>query len=445
MEIEQIKQLKHPRPTALIYGYDNFIGERELNCFFPINDPGSDDVVIAYFSPTDDNFDLDFYKYEPDLVLCFRPIHEFPKVNKARRSFEVGKLCYELEHISLEHLGNWVYERTIGVNCERNDFHYHSEDAPVVSCFSPAFCTSKDELFRLYNSLKNQTYKQWEWVVLDDSPNDFTGVAEVINEIKLSDARVKYYRVLPVTQGNIGEAKYRAAHLCNGKYLAEVDHDDELATNCLEEVVNAFKTYPDAGFVYSDHIGIRRLSDNPDDYVVYGDISGEPPYGQPANGGAHGYAWHYWGEVDGKRVVCHRYCDINPRTIRYNYTMPNHIRVWERDLYRKIGGHNRLYPMGDDYELIVRTFLHTRMVHIEKPLYFQWDNETNATQYRVLGINKRSRFTRDHYGNRIKARIEELGFEDWDWDHENNCSFGSYQSDHLRYGDGENVLNYTIK
>ena len=39
----------------------------------------------------------------------------------------------------------------------------------LISVFTPTYKTDQ-RIFRTYKSLKNQTYQNWEWVVVDDSP-----------------------------------------------------------------------------------------------------------------------------------------------------------------------------------------------------------------------------------------------------------------------------------
>ena len=61
----------------------------------------------------------------------------------------------------------------------------------------------------------------------------------MLNHIASLDDRVKIYRIQPNSGGNVGEAKHRAAMLCDGEWLFELDHDDWLISTCLEDVLNA--------------------------------------------------------------------------------------------------------------------------------------------------------------------------------------------------------------
>lgn len=69
--------------------------------------------------------------------------------------------------------------------------------------------------------------------------------------------------------------------------------------------------------------------------------------------------------------------DPHPQSISRIWFAPNHLRAWRRDAYWAIGGHNGGMKISDDHEVMMRTWLHGRMVHIDKPLYL----------YRVDGNN----------------------------------------------------------
>ena len=57
---------------------------------------------------------------------------------------------------------------------------------------------------------------------------------------------------MPQSGGNIGLVKHRAASLCSGEWLVELDHDDTLISTCLEECHKSSLKFPNAGFMYSD-------------------------------------------------------------------------------------------------------------------------------------------------------------------------------------------------
>ena len=109
--------------------------------------------------------------------------------------------------------------------------------------------------------------------------------------------------------------------------------------------------------------------------------------------------------------------NINPKTIRHIVGVPNHIRVWRKLIYHQIGGHNRRLSIGDDYELLVRTFLSTRLMRIPKIGYLQFiysnQNAANTHDTARADIQRRVRSIAGFYNEKIKERFEELGVEDW--------------------------------
>ncbi len=121
--------------------------------------------------------------------------------------------------------------------------------------------------------------------------------------------------------------------------------------------------------------------------------------------------------------------------------MPNHVRSWRRDVYFKVGGHNKRLPVADDFELIVRTFLETRFIHIKKLLYLQYNNRNSTVDNNVIDINRRARLIKDHFDQKIHQRIIDLGYRDWMWDELENRSFLNF-GDKLKYYKDEEVMNY---
>jgi glycosyltransferase involved in cell wall biosynthesis len=220
----------------------------------------------------------------------------------------------------------------------------------MISVITPTFNTPPKELNRLWESLKHQTYKDWEWVIWDDSINTETWAQ--ITGI-LSDER---FRVVPhrslVHSGVIGQTKRRGFMVAEGDILVELDHDDELTPDCLEKIAQAFED-PAVGFVYSDWCEI--LPDG---------LSGKYP-----DGWAFGYGSHYWDENYLYWVMSSP--EINRTTMSNIVSVPNHVRSWRASTYRTLGGHNPNLPIADDYDLIVRTVLETKTLHLPELLYIQ--------------------------------------------------------------------------
>ena len=415
--------MKTKKPSAIVYGWYRQ-GEEILisDVYF---EEGLQDEVTVYSLPYTNNVEQDYSKYLPDLIISFGK--------------EININHYHLRQIHVHHdelcgdnvLANIIVCQTVFRNTKVNRHRF--------SIFTPVYQT-KERIIRTYQSLVNQTFSNWEWVVVDDSPDDETW--KILQEISNQDYRVKLHKIYPLTGGNVGLAKHRAAMLCEGDWLVELDHDDALVSNCLEVCNDAIIKHPDAGFLYSD---VCELYDDGEMKTYDHDWSGNW-YGREDNFFDFGYAGHSWVEADGKPYVAHWYPDINPLTIRFNISMPDHVRMWERVFYHTVGGHNTKTPVADDFEMIVRSFLHTRFIHVKRMLYLQYNNRNSTVDNNAQDINRRARLIRDYYDKEIHKRILELGFEDWCWDKDRQHShkFQTHQPVKKFY-DEEQVMNYTYE
>ena len=131
--------------------------------------------------------------------------------------------------------------------------------------------------------------------------------------------------------------------------------------------------------------------------------------------------------------------NLNPKTIRHIVGVPNHIRVWKRNVYWDIGGYNRRISVADDYELVVRTFLKTKMLKIPKLGYLQFIHNSGQNTHNVRrnDIQRRIRTIADFYNQQIHDRFIELGKKDWAFD-ENPTNPLMTPS---RFGDDEEYVN----
>ncbi len=410
--------MKTKLPLALVYGWDR-LGTHEI-----VSDvyywEGLNEKVVVQSVNDLSQFREDFIKYDPDVIISIGRefVSNLDSLNK--------RIVHVQEMIPDNILANIIVCQTT--------FKNSSEIRPKFSIFTPTYKTG-DRIYRTYEGLSNQTYTDWEWVIVDDSPDEDTW--NKIQEIASQDFRVKPFKISPISGGIVGLAKNRACHLSDGEWFVELDHDDYLLPTCLEDLDKASKMYPDAGFMYSE---VCELYDD-GEMKYYTGVWGEEGYANPENAFNCGYGIHQWVEVENNNFLSHRYSDINPLSIRYNFSMPNHVRSWRRDVYFKVGGHNKRLPVADDFELIVRTFLETRFIHIKKLLYLQYNNRNSTVDNNVIDINRRARLIKDHFDQKIHQRIIDLGHEDWMWDVNENRSFLEF-NDKLKYYKDEEVMNY---
>lgn len=106
----------------------------------------------------------------------------------------------------------------------------------IVSIITPAFNCAKT-IADTYKSILNQTFKLWEWIVVEDCSTDdsFNFIKKMVGD----DARIKLFR----TEKNSGSAAARNIGLRNasGRYITFLDSDDFLDSNYLEEQLKFIK------------------------------------------------------------------------------------------------------------------------------------------------------------------------------------------------------------
>ena len=428
--------IKTKLPSALVLGW-NRTGIQELRSDVYWEENLYENVVL-YCDTTVETLLEDFAKYSPDLIITFGEQNKYQQTILNSEDIILISKWIHYSNIPADNiLANDVVCQSTFWSCTANKRIF---DSYFYSIFTPAYKTG-NRIERTYESLRNQTYQNWEWIVIDDSPAEHTQTYSLLQTLANKDHRVKPFRIFPTSGGNIGEAKHRAASLTNGNWLIELDHDDYLMPTALETLVRANKKYPDAGFLYSDCCEMYEDGE----MRQYGWI-GEDWYGHPQNTFDWGYAGHTWQNIGGKDYLVHHYPNINPKTIRFNIGMPNHVRVWRKDIYNKVGGHNRSFSVADDFELIVKTFLETKFVHIEKMLYIQYNNRTSTVDLNATDINRRARLIRDSYDQKIHQRILDLSRHDWNWDDSNNHSYKLQNwMDRTKYGEAEQICNYIFK
>jgi glycosyltransferase involved in cell wall biosynthesis len=225
---------------------------------------------------------------------------------------------------------------------------------PAFSVFTSCY-NSYEKIYRPYNSLKAQKFIDWEWVILDDSPDDnhFNFLRTILDD----DPRVRLYR-RSKNSGNIGAVKNETIGLCRGSYLLELDHDDEILPDCLADAVRTFEEDKEVGFVYMDCA------------LMYED-------GTPHWYGDHfalGYGGYYAQKIKGRWQYVISDPNINNITCRHIVAVPNHPRIWRREALTKMGSYSEFLPIVDDLEILLRTAVSTKMARIHKVAYIQYMN-----------------------------------------------------------------------
>lgn len=105
---------------------------------------------------------------------------------------------------------------------------------PLVSVIMPTYCRKEDSLRKSIESVLNQTFKDFEFIIIDDGSRD--GTFQILQEYQNKDSRIMIIRHdlncgLPAIRVNEGIMHAR------GKYISYQFDDDEWLPNCLQILV----------------------------------------------------------------------------------------------------------------------------------------------------------------------------------------------------------------
>lgn len=109
---------------------------------------------------------------------------------------------------------------------------------PLVSVVIPAFNASR-YIEKSIDSVLNQTYKNFELIVVDDGSADDTG--DIVRRIMPGDARIKLLRQ---KNGGIASARNLAVRHSQGEFIAPLDADDLWHPTYLEKQVGCMLKAP---------------------------------------------------------------------------------------------------------------------------------------------------------------------------------------------------------
>ncbi|MEG1518860.1 MAG: glycosyltransferase family 2 protein [Cetobacterium sp.] len=106
----------------------------------------------------------------------------------------------------------------------------------LISIVTPLY-NSERFIVETIESVLNQTYENWEMLIVDDCSTD--SGPNIVTEYAKKDSRIIYYKM----EKNSGAAHCRnkAIELSKGEYIAFLDSDDLWKVNKLENQINFMK------------------------------------------------------------------------------------------------------------------------------------------------------------------------------------------------------------
>lgn len=128
---------------------------------------------------------------------------------------------------------------------------------PLVSVLMPVYKTDPQLLKIAIDSILNQTFSDFEFLILDDCPED-TRQSVISN---YSDSRIKYF--INKKRLYIGGSRNKLMDLSSGKYLCIFDSDDYSHSTRLKKQVAFLNQHPDYGLVSSNnHMIVNNKLEN---------------------------------------------------------------------------------------------------------------------------------------------------------------------------------------
>ena len=118
-----------------------------------------------------------------------------------------------------------------------------------ISVLMPAYNCSK-YIKAAINSILNQTYKEFEFIIIDDGSTDNT--ADIISSFK--DSRIKYYKT--EHKGTSAALNYGIT-LCSNEWIARIDADDLNITTRLEKQMKFIEENPECDVISSWSVYFR--------------------------------------------------------------------------------------------------------------------------------------------------------------------------------------------
>ena len=132
----------------------------------------------------------------------------------------------------------------------------------MVSVIIPSYNREKT-IARAVNSILNQTFNDFELILVDDGSSDDSG--KICDEYAEKDMRV---RVIHKQNGGVSSARNIGIEAARGEYICFVDSDDYLEKDYLEVLLETKRKYPDFDNIWCGFYTVRDYYKNKKETVV---------------------------------------------------------------------------------------------------------------------------------------------------------------------------------
>lgn len=126
---------------------------------------------------------------------------------------------------------------------------------PLISIIIPIY-NSEKTLHRCVDSILNQTFTDWELLLIDDGSKDKSG--EICNEYATKDCRIKFFHK---DNGGVSTARNIGLDNVEGEFVTFIDSDDWVNKKYLEHLVGHVEDDVDLVISYAEFYndyGVRK-------------------------------------------------------------------------------------------------------------------------------------------------------------------------------------------
>jgi O-antigen biosynthesis protein len=198
-----------------------------------------------------------------------------------------------------------------------------------ISIVTPVFNTDPRILTECILSVRVQTSPFWELILIDDRSAN-TETLAVLRSGICRDPRIAVIFSDRESPGGISAASNRGIAAARGEFIVFLDHDDRLALEAIQSLINAVENDPALDILYSDR-----------DMISPG----------------------------GKRFMHLMKPDWSPENL-YGGNYIFHLMCYRRELILRAGGLRSAYDGSQDYDLILRCMeFAPRVRHLPQVLY----------------------------------------------------------------------------
>ncbi len=241
------------------------------------------------------------------------------------------------------------------------------------SILVPLYNTPDSFLRQMIDSVRAQTYKNWELCLADGSDDEHKSVGETCGKYTGEDKRIRYKK-LDENLGISGNTN-KCLEMATGDYIGLFDHDDILHPCALYEYMKVICDQDKDGvvpdYIYCDETTFK--DDSIDNMIT---LHFKPDFA-----------------IDNLRAN--------------NYIC--HFSVFSRELVDETGLFRSEFDGSQDHDLILRlTHNAKKIVHVPKILYY-WRSHAGSV---ASDINAKS-YAIDAAKGAVAAHLKQCGFEDF--------------------------------